>query len=134
MNMLPLLVIAAAIIAFFQDELASFLRKLFSYGWVRLFLPLLLVSVGVQCYVKKYFILQLTQARIHALMLSFFKLFPYGFGSLILSQSLFLFLVSALPVWTVFFWFKRKEVENAEFKVTCAYFFFWLSLILLWVV
>lgn len=134
MNMLPLLVISAAILAFFQDEFASLFRKLFSRAWVRLLLPLTLASVGVQTYTTMHWMLEIMQARMHAMMLAFFKLFPYGAFSAILSQSLFLFLVSGVPVWGLFWWLKRKEAEKITFKVTCAYLFVWLSLVLLWVV
>lgn len=133
MNILPLLVIGAAILTFFQDEFASLFRKLFARAWVRIFLPLILASASLLLYKDMYPMLQLMQARMHAIMLAFFKLFPFGVWSAILSQSLFLFLVSGLPVWGIFWWLRHKEAEGLVLKVTSAYLFSWLFWVLLWV-
>ena len=92
MNTLPLLVISAAILAFFQDEFASLFHKLFSRAWVRILLPLTLASVGVQTYTTMRWMLEIMQTRIHAMMLAFFKLFPYGYFFAIYRKVYFCFL------------------------------------------
>ncbi len=134
MNILPLLVISAAIVAFFQDEFARFFGKLFSHAWVRLFLPLVLVSAGVEAWTSMYWVLAIMQSRIHAMMLSLFQLFPYATWSAIFSQWLFLFLISGAPAWGLFWWLKRKDAENIVLKTMYTYLLVWLFLILLWVV
>lgn len=133
MSALPFLVILAAIVAFFQDEFAQFFRQLFSHAWIRFLLPLLIVEVIIESYYQTVsMVLIFAQTRMHAIMLSFFKCFPYAGWAAVFSQFIFLFGITTLPILCFWAWSKRFSTSEIEENLTVSYAVFWLFFILLW--
>lgn len=119
---LALIILGTSILVFFSDEFARIIKKLFSVYWIRLLLPIIIVSMLIEHYMDwvlrgKEFILELVYC-INA---------PLHLETTVIAQIIFLFLIANIPIWILHLLAKRKMIPK-PWEHT------YLTSILLWVV
>jgi len=134
MTLLAFLVIIAAIIAFFLDELSGTLKKIFSVGWLRVMLPLLAVS-GCLMSFKNTLLLMLLSCQTYCryLMVLIVQFLPNTLWGGYIAQQSVLFLMTSIPVWCLYGVLKYKHWGNPYAWATRTYLILWIFLLILWV-
>lgn len=134
MSLLALLVICASILAFFLDEFAATFKKMFAVGWIKIFLPLFIVSVCVISFSTSILSCLLWfQNYFRYLMVLIFQCLPNKVWSGIIAQCVVIFLVASLPTWGLYGLLKYKHWGRPMVWATHIYLILWISLVILWV-
>ena len=134
MTLLPLLVIIAATLSFFLDEFSGALKKIFSISWLRVILPLLIMSSCAMSFKNNMLLILLScQNYFRYLMVLVFQYLPNTMWGSHIAQLSVLFLMASLPVWCFYGVLKYKRFGKTLALATLMYSFLWLALLILWV-
>jgi len=122
-----LLVLSAAVIVFFSDEFAQFIKKLFKIRSFSLLFPLFVASwliVSYEPWVR--FLLLYFHWLLDTAVRALAYLLPFKFASVLLSQFIILSIFTVLPI-ILFDWFYKKRNHQP-------YDYIWYLFILLFII
>lgn len=125
---IALIVLLSSIAAFFSQEFARLVKRIFDIPGAKLILPLIAASFILEVYEDwgHWFLIWL-QAAMHQLVYQLASLAPFKTGSIHLARMLFLFVLASVPMW----FFHLKAIKKRSYHPhTFAYY----AGLLLWII
>jgi hypothetical protein len=127
------LVVFAAIFVLFADEMTAFFKKKFAIPWVRLFVPLFLISF-FWVWHDEFLPLALAwlQAKANLFVGSFAVFLPHSIQWV--ARALGLYVLGSVPAW-ILYWHVSRQMTTKKntHRVARLYVFAWMFFVLLFV-
>jgi hypothetical protein len=133
MGSFVLLVVCAAIFVLFADEMTAFFKKIFGIPWVRLFVPLLVITF-FWVWHDDFLPLALAwlQAKTNIFVMSFASFLPQSMQWV--ARALGLYVLASIPAWIIYWHINRKiATRKSTYRITRLYAFAWMFFMLLFV-